>query len=250
MSSVYALTRCPTPVFNTPAIASCFAGDALPLDEQGLLRTVETVLFPGTPIELLEEHHPHVWEIKTAAYPYPHLFIDDRFVTKIETVFVGRIATLPSCENILHTLSQLEKTRYIWGGNWPSGIPLLSEIYPCKSKDPLIQDTRQLRGVDCSGLLYYATGGCTPRNTSSLLNFGKGIEIEGKETSEILEQLQPLDILVWKGHPKTTIESRLPEGVIKCDAYERLSQIMSKRRALNKWEEGGNPAFVARRWYA
>jgi hypothetical protein len=254
MSSVYALTNGPTPVFNTAAIASCFGGETLPLDEQGLMRTVETVLFPGTPVELLREYHPHIWEMKTAAYPYEGLFIDDRFVTKIENVFAGKISALPSRGVILNTLSQLEKTRYIWGGNWPSGIPLLSEIYPCKAKEPLIQDTWQLKGVDCSGLLYYATQGCTPRNTSSLVNFGKGVEIEGKGASEILNQLQPLDLLVWKGHvvclldPKTTIESRLPEGVVKCDAEERLKEIMAERRPVNHWEEG-SPAFVARRWY-
>ncbi|HPE85225.1 MAG TPA: hypothetical protein PLO43_03500, partial [Chlamydiales bacterium] len=77
-------------------------------------------------------------------------------------------------------------------------------------------------GVDCSGLLYEASYGLTPRNTSELISFGE---------ERSLENLQPLDLLVWKGHvvivldPYHTIESRLGKGVVITPLADRLSEI-------------------------
>lgn len=261
--SVHALTKCPTPVFNTPEIRLCFggeSGDALPLDEHGLMRSVETVLFPNTPVQCIKEHSSLIWEIKTSAYDYPNLFIDKRFVApEIPNLLSGRKAALPSADQILKTLRGLKGSRYMWGGNWPSGISLLSELYPSKTDfnqlHPLTKDTWQLKGFDCSGLLHYATDGWTPRNTSALIRFGKGVEIEGKETNSIVEQLKPLDLIVWKGHvvcvldPKTTIESKLPEGVVELESSERLSQIVAERKPVNEWDDSPELKFVIRRWY-
>ncbi len=260
----YAIAQYPTPVFNTPEITSYFGGkegDVLHLDEQNLMPAVETVLFPGARVQLLElVKQPYIWKIKTSEYPYPiDLFIDERFVAREETTPIERQAALPPPERILETMNQLENTRYIWGGNWPQGIDLLPKFYPSKRKlnrlKPLIKDTWHLRGVDCSGLLHYATNGWTPRNTSSLVHFGKPVDIEGMTASEILKQVQPLDIIVWPGHvvcilnPTTTIESKRPEGVIKCDAHLRLSEIMKEKKPVNQWEASHGPSFVIRRWH-
>jgi hypothetical protein len=263
MRALFALTQGPTPVFNTSELATCFGGengDTLPLDDQNLMRTVETVLFPNTLINLLEQiPHSTIWKIATDEYPYPgDLYIDNRFIHIVNSRPAARKIDPPSISAIQQRMNHLEHTRYIWGGNWPEGINALPKLYPSQTNfhklKPHIQDTWRLKGVDCSGLLHYATNGFTPRNTSSLVHFGTPVDIEGKNTKEILQEVRELDMIVWTGHVvcvldhKTTIESRAPVGVVKTDAYERLSEIMAERKPVNKWGSTHLPHFVIRRW--
>lgn len=252
----------PTPLFNTPELGECFGGadgNSLPLDDQRLMRTLETILFPGAKVKLLEQTAlPFIWKIKTEDYKYAKdLFLDVRFLAREKQLPINRI--LPPTPFILKTLHQLENTRYIWGGNWPKGIELLSSLYPSKTHfgelDPLLKDTWLLKGVDCSGLLHYATNGWTPRNTSSLVHFGKPVDIEGRDASAILELLQELDLIVWDGHvicvldKMTTIESKPLEGVIKVDCKRRLSELIKERKPVNDWNPLNKSTFLIRRWY-
>lgn len=260
MPILYALTKHPTPVFNTPELASCF-GNTLPLDEQNLLRAVETVLFPQTLVRILEttEGSP-IWKIATDEYPYSgDFYIDRRFAQIIEGKPVSRNIILPSRSEIKQRMTRLVNARYIWGGNWPEGIDILPKLYPSKTEfsklEPLVQDTWQLKGVDCSGLIHYATNGFTPRNTSALVRFGKPVEIEGKDAGGIVQRLQPLDLIVWAGHvvcvldSGTTIESIAPKGVVKRETFERLSEVMKERQPVNNWDAITAPRFVVRRWF-
>ncbi len=257
----FAITSLATPLFNTPELAVCFGGadgNSLPLDDQRLMRTLETILFPGSKVKLLKQTaFPFIWKIETEDYSYAKdLFLDIRFLSREKQLPIKRI--LPPASFILKTLHQLENTRYIWGGNWPKGIDLLSTLYPSKTHfdelDPLLKDTWLLKGVDCSGLIHYATNGWTPRNTSSLVHFGKPVAIEGKDAQSIQELLQELDLIVWDGHvvcvldKMTTIESKTPEGVIKIDSKKRLSEIMKERRPVNDWDASDKSTFVIRRW--
>ncbi|MBS0620323.1 MAG: peptidoglycan endopeptidase [Verrucomicrobia bacterium] len=235
MIKQFALTTQPTPVLSTPDFHICFGGedgDSLPLDEKNLLRPVETVLLPKTRIELLEQVGTSpIWRIRTDAYPYPSpLFVDIRFL-KLSTEEPPH-RPLPSKQQILQTLEELVGCRYIWGGNWPQGINHLTRLYPPKGDlDPLHEDSWKLKGVDCSGMLYFATNGNTPRNTSSLMTFGKPAE----------GALQPLDLIVWPGHvlcvldENRVIESRHPDGVVITPLKERLRQVPENA--------------VVRRWY-
>lgn len=260
----YALTQHPTPVFNTPELASCFGGnngDTIPLDEQGLMRTVETVLFPETTIRLLKQvAHSHIWKISPDEYPYEgDFFIDDRFVRTVAGPSPQRQIQLPSITEILKIMRKLENTRYIWGGNWPGGIDILPILYPSRTDlaklDPLVQDTWRLKGLDCSGLLHYASNGWTPRNTSSLVHFGAPIDIEKQDAARILKKLQPLDMIAWEGHvvcildEHTTIESKPTYGVVRLNSFDRLSEIMKERKAVNQWDAADEPRFVIRRWH-
>lgn len=257
----HAVTRHPTPVFNTPDIATCFGGvdgDSLPLDEKNLMRSAETVLFPQSHVELLEQiDHTRIWRIKTPEYPYDgSYYIDERFLLQTQAAQY-RKAAIPTRETILKQLKEMQPCRYMWGGNWPMGIDLLSQLYPSRTPllqlDPLIQDTWKLKGLDCSGLPHYLTNGFTPRNTSALISYGKPIAIEGKNANDIIACLQSLDFIVWKGHvvwvidQQWSIESKYPEGLVKFKLFDRLSEIMKERKPLNEWSDG--PHFVARRWY-
>ncbi|MBS0604795.1 MAG: peptidoglycan endopeptidase [Verrucomicrobia bacterium] len=260
----YAIARSPTPVFNTPELASCFGGadgSSLLLDQQGLMRTVETVLFPDTKIKMLEQvAKSSIWRIQTDEYAYQgNYYIDERFVSMTDQPPPPRKIQLPSMPEILKTMKRMEGTRYIWGGNWPQGIDLLPHLYPCKSAlqeaAPHLQDTWRLKGVDCSGFLHYATNGWTPRNTSSLLKLGDPVSVEGMNADQIVDKLEDLDLIVWAGHVvcvldgKSTIESRLPEGVVTLNSTERIMGIMKERKPVDNWASTEGPRFVVRRWH-
>src|ERR1700722_18535459 len=184
---VYAVTQCPTPVFNTPHIAACFGGDdgnTLSLDHQGLMKSVETILFPQCKIELLEQvKQSPIWKIRTSEYSYKgDYYIDERFVQLTPSMPASRRICVPSAAMIITRLNALVGTRYIWGGTWPEGSDLVSKLYPSRSLldqlSPLVRDTWTLKGLDCTGLLHYVTDGFTERNSSRLLHFGKSVPIE------------------------------------------------------------------------
>ena len=105
----FAITLFPTPVFNTPDIASCFGGengDTLFLDEQGMMRSVETILFSGTLIKLLEKmEQPHIWKIETKEYPYNvEQFVDERFITKLDAPPAERAEASFRCSHFENTV--------------------------------------------------------------------------------------------------------------------------------------------------
>ncbi len=260
----YAVTQWPTPVFNTPHVPHCFGGkdgDTLPLDEQGLMRTVETILFPHAKIQLFERvAQSSIWRISTHEYDYGgNYYIDARFVQLVPHIPANRTIVIPAMPTILSKLERLMGTRYVWGGNWPQGIDLVPLLYPSRTPlhqlSALIQDTWKFKGLDCSGLFHYVSAGYTPRNTSSLIHFGKAVPIEGLSVSGIIKKVNDLDLIVWEGHvvgvfdEKTTIESRAPKGVIKAKFSERLIEIMKDRKPVNQWDESEGPRFVIRRWH-
>ncbi|MCC7158489.1 MAG: peptidoglycan endopeptidase, partial [Ignavibacteria bacterium] len=114
-----------------------------------------------------------------------------------------------------------------------------------------------LTGCDCSGLMYEATGGFTPRNTSKLVNYGEAVEIEGLTAEEIAAKCKPLDMIVWNGHviyvydEKTSIQSSLSKGgVIKLDLVETLQEVMSLRTPVNNFDASTGSRFVIRRWFS
>jgi cell wall-associated NlpC family hydrolase len=128
---------------------------------------------------------------------------------------------------------------------------------PVSTRNSLI-----LAGLDCSGLLYQASNGWTPRNTSQLISYGQPVAIAGKSAAEIVRQLEPLDLIVWNGHViivldgETVIESRLEcgkkgnGGVVLTPLRRRLTEIMRVRKPVDSWPQNGKlrDVFVVRRW--
>ena len=256
----YATVKTYAPILNTKDFDQVFGGEnrnSLSLDAQNLLRALETTALPGTKIEIIQEVKESIVEIKTSEYAYTGpFFMDLRFLLPQEKEPISRVCKLPSIPAILKTLQTLVGMQYIWGGNCPS-IPEMLTFYP--PKNPLedsIKNIWTLSGFDCSGLIYYATNGFTPRNTSSWISWGKGIPIEGLLIDQILPLLQPLDALVWKGHvifildSLHTIESRVGHGVVLYKIKQRLEEILyqEQRKPKNAWEEQ-RPCFLMRRWH-
>lgn len=260
-----------TPVLYTPDFPGVFGGrdgNTLKLDDYGQVDELEFVALPGT---LFSLSHPLlvggrvVYRVTTADYPYPTekgYYIDSRFVRTVDNA-ADRVASLPAQADIIAALQATVGLPYVWGGNVPAGVPqLLSWYAPSAALPAAALAQWALRGVDCSGLLYHATGGYTPRNTSSLLAYGVGLPIAGQTAEQIAAQLQPLDILAWGGHvvivldAEHTIESKAdykdggPNGVRIRPTLEVVRQILETRTPVDVYDKDSDTKqVVARRWY-
>jgi hypothetical protein len=271
----YALAVLPTPVLNTPDFAGVFGGpdgQTLRRDSCGLIRALEFVALPGTPFRIEEtigSPRGTVYRVTTDDYPYPAetgYFIDSRFVTTTAGPPPPRPRRLPPLKTVIAGLLAAQGSRYVWGGNLRGGIPELLSFFPPHQPQrlsPRERDLWQLRGVDCSGLLYEATGGFTPRNTSALVAFGDAVPIAGLAAEEIVRRMEPLDLIAWQGHVmivldrQRVIESRLDstgkrDGVRVTPLLAALTRIMKGKTPVDDYQSAaarGVKGFVVRRWY-
>ncbi len=237
----------PAPVLNTPDFLFAFGGKTgteIPLNERGLPFCFEFVALPGTLFQVLKYIDPHIAEVLCPSYSSKPLYVDTRFTKPGTTALIPQ---MPSHELILHRMELRMGAPYVWGGNWGSGIPELMNYYPPKGNlDLKTQQLWTLQGVDCSGLLYEASRGTTPRNTSQLIYFGKPL---------INNDLCPLDMIVYPGHvlfvldSDTVIESRYPRGVICSDLKTRMEELLQTRTQVFEWKPDLDPTkhFVIRR---
>jgi cell wall-associated NlpC family hydrolase len=261
----YAIAKQNTPVLNTKDFTSVFGGkngNTIKLDNQGLIRELEFIAYPKTIFsihQILPQKGFDILEISTNDYPYHNkkLYIDSRFVEMVKEKTTDRISTLPNKQTIIKNMEKIVGYPYMWGGNVPDGISDLLNYYkPSTNTNLATKNLWILKGVDCSGLIYQATNGFTPRNTSSLVNYGKPIEpIENLTAEEIAKLLQPLDLIVWSGHvvivldKNTTIESTPKGGVIKTNLIKRLQSIIKDKKPVNSWNNTKEKRFVIRRWF-
>lgn len=260
----YCTAVLPCPVLNTSEFSHVFGGKSgitVKKDAKGLVRELELIALPGTVFEItarIPQKGSHIFRVKTAEYPSEKaLYIDSRFVQIHNERPPERSRDLPTAKEILSQMKKMLGFPYMWGGNWARGIPEMINFYPPEGP---ISDKElsiwKLKGVDCSGLIYQASGGNTPRNTSEMVNFGKGISIEGLNSEQIARETKPLDLIVWPGHviivfsDSHVIESSLSEGgVIMSDLHKKLSSLMKVRTPANKPKKTSEKYFVIRRWY-
>jgi hypothetical protein len=247
----------PAPVLNTPDFRHAFGGDdglQIPRNASGHPCYNEFVALPHMRFEIEEEAAPHIYLVRSKEYPAEKLYIDSRFTRPAASM--RSPALLPSKEELVRRMERLLGTSYVWGGNWSAGIPELLALYPPQGS---ISDHTQIlwtfKGVDCSGLLFEASNGLTPRNTSQLIHFGTDVPIAGKSPQEIRSSLQPMDIVVWPGHTwyvlndQFSIESRSSSGVVLRPLLERLEETCQERKGVDRWEPTLDPKahFVIRR---
>lgn len=271
---MYGVAKWPTPVLNVSDFSLVFGGEdgnTLRQDRSGLIREVEFIALPRTVFKIkstIARGKTKVYGVTTKDYPYPlqkGYFIDSRFVEITDKAVPDRMKKLSSKETIIEKLLEGQGSIYVWGGNCSEGVSKLLSFYPPQGL--INSQTRKkwmLKGLDCSGLLYEATDGCTPRNTSELVSFGEPVKIANLKAEDIIRKLDPLDLIVWKGHviivldKKTTIESRLARGTkkdknngVQVRSLEKvLEEILKERMPVNDYEESlGKDKFVIRRWY-
>jgi hypothetical protein len=252
----YATAISPVPVLNTPDFAKVFSG-AIVLDPCKGVRPIEFVALTGTLFKIEGEEQRDgvtVYRVTTNDYRYPSkkgYFIDARFVKPVEGEPQERQRSLPGQAEIQQRLRSAVGKPYVWGGNVKDGLPLLKELYP--QADPLA-------GVDCSGLLYEATNGYTRRNTSALTSYGDAVSVGGLSVDAIAQRLEPLDLIVWKGHVMivldhdTIIQSTMGcqgvGGVHLSPLKDALGKLMKTRKPADAFPAGsaGAKGFVVRRW--
>lgn len=259
----YAVSVSFTPVLNTPDFHSVFGGpdgSRVKLDKRGLIGEMEFIAFPNTVFRITETYNNgdhDILKVTTADYPYSStdLFIDGRFIRLTDSLPSDRSQEIPDRDSVLEKINSLENYPYMWGGNYAEGIEKLLEYYkPATEPDEDTKSKWCLKGVDCSGLLYQATNGSTPRNTSSLINYGEGLDVQNKSLEEIAQLLQPLDLIVWSGHViivldnETVIESTPDYGVHKSNLKSRLKSVIKERIPVNDWNTTNGKRFVVRRW--
>ena len=253
----FAVAEGPTPVLNTPSFAGVFGG-AIRLDPCRGMRPIEFVALPGTLFRIdgeLENDGVTVYRVTSRDYPYTPktgYYVDARFVRTVDALYPERPRPLPELAEVQQRLVAALGKPYVWGGNLKDGVPLLGKFYP---------QADTLAGVDCSGLLYEATNGYTPRNSSALTVFGAGVPIAGLSAEGIAARLRPLDLIAWKGHVMVVLDSdRVIQSTMGCKGEggvrlsplkETLRRLMKSRKPLDHYPEGGGAgkAFVIRRWF-
>lgn len=248
----YAVATAPTPVYNSPQTAANSAPP--PADRCGQVRQLEFIAFTGTPFAVVAEtthNQQSVLEVTTPSYrPPPGVRL---FVAANNLERRAAHPPLPSpppadTKEIVRCLRSAVGLPYIWGGNLRQGISM--------------GQIRTYAGLDCSGLLYEATGGLTPRNTADLVAYGQAVPINGLSLDQLVVRLKPLDLIVWQGHVvivadrDEAIESVLlcgqpgSGGVRLTPLRQRLKEIMVSRKGVDSWpKQGGKQQlFVVRRW--
>jgi hypothetical protein len=268
----YGVARSPAPVLNTASFSSVFGGidgKTLKTDSCGQVRELEFIALPGAVFSIRGESSDGdatVFRVETADYPMPvgtKLYVDSRFIELREDKPVPRARKLPPATEIVSALKAFIGSPYVWGGNLQGGVPELMKMFYSNGVPVAARSQLTLAGLDCSGLLYQASGGWTPRNTSQLVSYGRPVQVAGKTADAIARLLEPLDLIVWNGHVlivldrATVIESRLEcgkpgnGGVRTTALLKRLAEIMRTRRPVDTWPAAGKQrdVFVVRRWF-
>lgn len=276
----YALTILPTPIYwlNRDNVDINFImwwkwTTWLLLDSFNTIDQLDMVLPEWTPVTLIDKVEKwdftyyevrtrdfDAWYGKDIAY-----FLDSRFIEKKENKPAEVIHELPEKKEIYNTLFSAVGTQYIrWGAHY-QWIPEINDFYPTPEEVSLSTGEQQykiLQWTDCSGLLWQATNGYTPRNTRQLLTFWKSIPISWDSVNQIINKVQPLDLIVWAGHviiilsDEYAIESLWKDnfewGTEIVSLQERLEDIFTRRQPVDEWNESELPEkekFVIRRWY-
>lgn len=275
-SSLFCVADKATPVLNNADFSAIFGskdGSSLKFDASGVIREVEFIALEGTPFRIVGIYPKgahSIYAVECRDYPVSlktRLYIDSRFVTLTKDEPVPRIKNRVSKAEICSNLKSLSTVDlYVWGGNYHHGVPELFEYYaPQREISPALKKYWTLQGLDCSGLLYEATHGFTPRNTSELVHYGKALPIRGKTAEEIDAMLEPLDLIVWFGHvvivldDENIIESRLSyedergrrkNGVRIRPRLYALNEIHMSRKPVNTIDRANKDSeYVIRRWY-
>lgn len=223
---LYAVAELPTPVFSEPDIPALFNiieqdGENIieGIDDWASFDPLQTILIKGEVLEIhneLEFGDKTVYEITAEAYPSEDkLYILAEFAQVLSSKLDTRDSRNYSKDDIIENLKEWEGSPYFWGGSLKEGlIEMLDIMPPSLELNELRNSQYTLVGGDCSGILYDATDGATPRNTSDLVSFGDPVEIEGKSIDKIVDSLELLDMIVWQGHSAYVIEIDEEEGPI------------------------------------
>ncbi len=133
-------------------------------------------------------------------------------------------------QQVINRLKSCEGSMYLFGGCYSKGVGVFREflekigfvdMFEKHIKDNdihLSNEERELvlnlKGLDCSGLLCQATDYLFMGDAKDVYRFGidnKGylLDIAGKNSKEICNMLEPLDVIVYKGHMIVVIDDNM-----------------------------------------
>ena len=252
----YFLIEKPTPVLNISDFLSVFGGrdkKTLKQDSLGHTREIEFIALKNMVFEILSSTpSKYIYKVKCNFYKSTNLYIDVRFGCFLNKKKSPNLKYILNPYKIIKKLNSYINLPYVWGANYSKGIKDLLKYYPLTSQNKDLMKRWTLKGLDCSGLLFDATNGYTPRNTTDLLFYKDSLPIENLNIYEIQKILKPLDLIVFKGHviviidQLTTLESREKIGVYKSNLIIRLNEIIKTKKATNTWKKEND--FVINRW--
>ncbi len=230
---------------------------------------LDTVLLPGSVIEVLGYKENGMAEVTCEiAEKVKHKgFIYASFIKDSCKEFcegdVKRTRSPISLEKIRKVFERClsENVPYCWGSNQFETVPLPGVIF--KSADGSTKPY-ELRGFDCSGLLYYISDGTLPHATGALKNFGKllftveaarRLEVSNEDLKRVVADLKDTDFIAIRGHVivaynKGLIEFRskdlgccfTPEG----KAVQRITELIeaAKKKNSDVWFVRWHPKYL------
>lgn len=250
----YVTTKTYSPIFNIPDIYKFLSeiDGELKTDKKGLVPEISFIASPGKEFEILEEIEQSSYTIlKVKPVDSEKIYyIDSRFIEQSngENNQRGKLTK----EEIIRNLKAMEGYPYEYGG------AIANEVYKFESMYEIngLNKKWKPKGLDCSGLIYQATNGLIPRSSNEIVEFGKGLDIEDRELDEIVEMIEPLDIIGYPGHvlividKNSVMESSPKKGVRILQIESRMKALMKDRKPVNDAEgKNKNKIFVIRRWY-
>ncbi|MBN1633509.1 MAG: hypothetical protein JW917_05015 [Ignavibacteria bacterium] len=250
----YVSARTYTPVFNIPDIYKFLSEieEEIKTDKKGLIPEISYIAPPGEEFEIIgitKQNDHTIFKIKPANSEKTY-YIDSRFTERSDGK--KNQGEKLSKEEIIRNLKAMEGYPYEYGGATANGVYKFESMYEIKG----LREKWKPKGLDCSGLIYQATNGAIPRSSSEIVKYGEGLDIEGKKLDDIIDMLEPLDIIGYPGHvlividKNSVMESSPKKGVRILQTETRIKQLMKDRKPVNDAEgKDKNKIFVVRRWY-
>ncbi|MCH9812225.1 C40 family peptidase [bacterium] len=212
-------TKSYTPMFNTQDFLEKMKKNG-GIDATFHNRILETEIFPNRGVEV-EQEFGEVVEVTCSDYPS-----DKKLFTSLSFLEEGEEKAkelMPSKEEILRRLLAFPSIPYLLGGTTPFatslGLPFTGNTFTDRN--------RLLYGIDCSGLLYFVTGGNVARNTSDYL-----------KEYQVVKEMEPLDLIYFPGHviiylgAGRCIESREFDGVTRSFWENRRKSLPSDHQII------------------
>jgi hypothetical protein len=201
------------------------------LNPRGHPTAYEMVLLPGmTGVALEKKEAGPSRLIKFPFYLKP-LYVDENHLGALQDPSQEGYQLQLTPDEMMGRLQGCLGKPYLWGGNFnrPSSIfiPWLDQRFRTIKEYRAIT----LDGLDCSGLLYYASGFKTPRNTAELQSYGTPLHPK--------EALQPLDLILIRGHvmivydSKYLIHATQDKGVLLTRLDRQLARLNSKKKQVD-----------------
>ncbi|MBU1240653.1 hypothetical protein KKF84_18410 [Myxococcota bacterium] len=268
VAMAYAVADSPVPVYDSVNFQE-YIGSKRFLSKDNLFLGHLFTAFAGTVFHI-EEKRAGSWgdlyRVTTREYPCGNAcWVDGRLLTLRHKRPQERSRKMPDARTIVARLEKMERDglRYCWGCNFPSGLPNNLALY---ARDGVTahRNIWLMAGGDCSGILYFATDGSTPRNTAEMLTYGKGVPVRSLSAAHIAQRLKPLDLVVWRGHVLIVMEKgevieainlykkKRVQRIIRHSLETRLWEIMRRMKPVNSYFSDPLPVgkkFVVRRWH-